>query len=228
MSITTYPYQLPDTGPKLIGFAGRAGSGKDTAGSYLHDSYEDVYKENFADTLKLAAAKLFGISPAVFYTSTRKEELNPFWKCTPRQLLQYVGTELFRNNKQFSEFINLPLGDFWVARMFGKLSGFCLDPDEEGLYTSKDIVCICDVRFPNEVKFIQENGGLVYWVDRSTNQTSIAGIPNHETEMHDLQLMAGVQTIDNNGTLENLYATLDSIIDQHYSGLTEKVLLYEE
>ena len=101
---------------KLIGLTGHAGVGKDTVRSYLHKKYPNTWGLAFADSLKEAAAQLFGIPLDHFYDSQVKEVTNPYWNVSPRQIAQFFGTEMVRDHlhKLLPE---MAAGDFWIHRM---------------------------------------------------------------------------------------------------------------
>ena len=140
----------------IIGLCGFIGSGKDTAADFLVQS--GFQKESFADTLKDTASAIFGWDRNLLEGHTKearewREQVDPWWAerlamptLTPRWVLQYIGTDVFRNNFH---------SDIWVASL------------EKKLYDNKDKdIVISDCRFPNEVKAIQKAGGKVAWVKR--------------------------------------------------------------
>jgi len=75
------------------------------------------------------------------------------------------------------------------------------------VHTSSESIAIADCRHPNELKRIQELGGKVYYVKNSRVK------PNPKAKMDLLiteDMCDGV--IENEGTLEELYEKLDSLI----------------
>ena len=193
---------------KLIGIHGHAGSGKDTVGAYLHLNQDNTWKHSFADPLKRAAAQMFGLPEDHFYDTELKEYPDPFWKVSPRQIAQFFGTELVRQN--IGRLLPETGDQFWIERMVYILNG----QGENPLYTEDDVVVICDVRFQNEYQWIIDNGGIVIHLTRP-GADGMVGIPSHASEAG-IQFTAPDQTylIVNNGTLEELYAKVDSIIAQ--------------
>lgn len=140
----------------IIGLCGFIGSGKDTAAEYLVNN--EFQRESFADTLKDTVSSIFGWDREMLEGKTTeariwREQIDPWWAdrlamptLTPRWVLQYVGTDVFRNN-----FHN----DIWIASL------------QKKLYDNQDTdIVISDCRFPNEVSAIQELGGKVAWVKR--------------------------------------------------------------
>jgi len=59
--------------PRLIGFAGKARSGKDTAGAYLVDNY-NFLRYSFAQPLKDATKIMFGLTDEQIKDKERKQQ----------------------------------------------------------------------------------------------------------------------------------------------------------
>lgn len=141
----------------IIGICGLIGSGKDTIAQYLIDS-RGYNRVSFATTLKDATAVLFGWDREILEGATaemraEREKPDPFWterlgrEWSPRIALQYLGTDLFRNNLNES---------VWVYAAERRILN--LGPSAN--------VVISDVRFPNEIKMIRNMGGQIWWVRR--------------------------------------------------------------
>jgi hypothetical protein len=82
-----------------------------------------------------------------------REIIDPWWSAklgipnfSPRYALQIMGTEVLRNN--FNQ-------DLWFITVENRIRK---NPDQN--------VVISDVRFPNEIKFIQEQGGVLVKINR--------------------------------------------------------------
>ena len=138
---------------KIVGILGFAGSGKDTVGAMFREAgYE---KASFAASVKDATSSIFGWKRELLEGDTDesrkfREEVDPFWtkhlgyEVTPRKMLQLLGTEACRN----------VLGaNIWVYSMLRNM-----DPNKKYVIT--------DVRFPNEIKMIQDAGGTLIRVRR--------------------------------------------------------------
>ena len=140
----------------IIGICGLIGSGKDTIADYLQNIHQ-FRRESFAHTLKDAVASIFGWDRELIEGRTResrewREQVDPWWaqrlnmpNLTPRYVLQVWGTEVAR--RSFHD-------DIWIASLENKLRK-----------TTDDVV-ISDCRFPNEIKAIQNAGGIVIRVKR--------------------------------------------------------------
>jgi|NOAtaT_6_FD_contig_41_5404270_length_1178_multi_2_in_0_out_0_2 hypothetical protein len=80
----------------LIGFAGAKGSGKDTAAQELLN-YHGFRQWAFAGPLKEACGAMFHLSHEQLHGSLKETPDERWFGCTPRKMLQFVGTELFRD-----------------------------------------------------------------------------------------------------------------------------------
>ncbi len=193
----------------VIGISGSARSGKDSVCTYLYSTFTETHSEAFAGPLKEAAAFAFGIPHRDFNDPERKELINPYWGVSPRMIAQFVGTEMFRDT--IDKLLPNDHNDFWVRRMFGKLSGLQRH-DLDGDYIDGDTVVIPDVRFQNEVDFVTDNGGIHIHLVRE-GATGNVGIENHPSEALNFSL-TGERTyvLSNNGTLEELYAKVHQLV----------------
>jgi hypothetical protein len=203
------PYPVK-TGINLIGIHGKAGAGKDTVSDFITESYENHYWEAFANPLKEVASKAFGIPISQLYDSTFKEVEGDFWGVSPRQISQYLGTEMFRVG--LAALIPGIGADFWVKRMQGILNGDLVDPLYQDYYVPGDTVVISDVRFQNEYDFIISNGGIIIHLTRPGADGTV-GIPNHISES-DINLYNKERTFlcENNGTILDLQEKIASIL----------------
>lgn len=154
----------------LIGLCGESGVGKTTIANYIAGRYEDTYIENFADALKRTCSQLYGIGLENFYNEELKEVVDPKVGVSPRQIIQNFGTDIIRAKAP----------DFWVNRLNDLLDGIRRLP-EEGDYCEGDTVVIGDVRFQNEIDWINLNGGLVIRIRRE-KEKNWGDAFNHITE----------------------------------------------
>jgi hypothetical protein len=139
----------------IVGFVGFIGSGKDTAADYLVN-FHGYRRESFANTLKDAVSVVFGWDRTMLEGRTTqarewREQPDEWWSkrlgkdITPRQILQYWGTDVLRQH--FHD-------DIWIASLENKMR------------KTSDNIVISDVRFPNEIKAIHNAGGMVVRVKR--------------------------------------------------------------
>ena len=140
----------------IVGLVGFIGSGKGTAGDILNEL--GFIKESFAGSVKDIASVMFGWPRHLLEGDTDesrkfREEPDEGWSkrfvrpFTPREALQKVGTEVGRD--VFHQ-------DFWVQALDAKVD-------------FKKHYVITDVRFPNEINWIHENGGIIVEIQRGEN-----------------------------------------------------------
>lgn len=150
---------------RLIGIAGPARSGKDTLGKILQ-LVHNAKLYGFADPLKAAASKMFGIDPAIFSgDNPNREEIDPRWGYSPRHLLQLLGTEGGRYT--FRE-------DMWIINAQQALDKYRVE-NPDGLFV------VTDVRFDNEASWIRSLGGCIVHMQRlnsgiQSDHSSEAGV----------------------------------------------------
>lgn len=199
-------------GITLVGIMGHAGSGKDFVGNCTLSRYDNCYIEAFSDSLKKGCAEIFGLTEYVFNAREYKEQEDPFWNVSPRKILQFVGTEFFRD--AIIDLIPGITDNFWIKRLAGKLNGLSRS-DSDGAYCNGDTVVITDVRFKNEFQWILDNNGVIIQLIRPG--ISAVGLANHASEssfITEPQIgVDNVYVIFNTGTLENLNEKVQEIID---------------
>ena len=177
----------------IIGITGRKRHGKDTLGDYLVQHY-GYTKIGFADALKEGCRHIFGFNDDQLYGNS-KEIDDEFWKASPRKVLQYVATELFRD--QISRVLPEVKDDIWVKVVEKTI---LQNPDKKYVIT--------DVRFNNELEFVKKYNGLTLKVQRDT----LTNIDSHISESFIDELKTHY-TLKNSGTLEELYKKLENVMD---------------
>lgn len=177
----------------IIGFLGTKGSGKDTSADYLVDWY-NYEKYSYANPMKEALKSLFLFTEDQLYGNT-KEIKDERWNTTPRKVMQYFGTELMRN--QMGEMLGI--GKEFHIRRFE----LWYQQNRE-----KDVV-LADVRFQNEVDCIHRLGGIVIKLSRENGN-----VDEHSSEKDVLGINDYDYVIFNNGKKEELYKTLEDIVEK--------------
>jgi hypothetical protein len=144
---------------KIIGFAGRKQSGKTTCSEfvakYFNGSIEPfngakIY--NFADPLKKdICMNILGLTYDQCYGDdiSKNQYTEVYWnntRLTAREVMQLVGTDIFRKMKQ----------DVWASSTINKIQN-----------EQPQLAIIADCRFPNEVEAIKNAGGLVIKLTRN-------------------------------------------------------------
>jgi energy-coupling factor transporter ATP-binding protein EcfA2 len=190
---------------ELIGITGLRGSGKSTLARHLCMAY-NFDEVSFADPLKHGIKEMFLLSGAelgLFVTSSdqhhKKEEVDPFWGVTPRELMQVIGTDLMREElpKRLPQLRNV-----WIRSCERRL-GFLK-------HSGSRRVVISDVRFPDEVAFIRSQGGRIWHVRRPGQESS--GFTQHSSEGMAQQPDSFQPDVifDNTGTVEDLLGQVDA------------------
>lgn len=161
---------------KIIAFAGRKQSGKTTCANVVLDFWQKTLPKeltakiyNFADPLKHdICINILGLTYDQCYgsdedknslTDIRWEDLPGFnseihspvdydasGRMTARQVLQFVGTDIFRKMKH----------NVWADATIAKIKK-----------ESPHLALIADCRFPNEVKAVKDTGGIVIKLTRN-------------------------------------------------------------
>lgn len=178
---------------RLIGIAGRAGSGKDTAGSHLVEQH-GFQQYAFADPIRAMLGALGAFPAADLINRDTKEVVIGWLGKSPRQMAQTLGTEWGR------ELVHPQLWILMAQRRWdaAKLAGHSL--------------VITDVRFANEADWIRSQGGQVMGL----NRPGVEVVSTHVSEQFDLGKVAD-SVIRNDGTIDDL----KDIIDYLLAGLSE-------
>lgn len=201
----------------IVGICGLIGSGKGTVADLLVKEH-NFSKISFADKLKDGVSVVFDWDRSMLEGDTDKsrkwrEQEDEYWsketgrKITPRLVLQEFGTECMRDG--FFDGI-------WISLVKQKI---LQNPDKNWV--------IPDVRFPNEIKLIQELDGKVWQVRRGEKPlwwaTAISVNKHYDTIQNNVHSMSVVfpevhpsewrwvnednkfdTIIENNATLEDL------------------------
>lgn len=136
---------------KLVGIAGRAGSGKSTAATYAAERFPFL-RYSFAEPLKAAVKQLFMLTDEDVTNPALKEVRHDFWGLSPRRIMQLFGTEAMR--EVFGE-------NFWVDQAELRLA-----MKARSAVMSKACIIIDDVRYPNERDWVLKNGGYMIYLVR--------------------------------------------------------------
>ena len=196
----------------IIAISGLIGSGKDTVADYLVNLHE-FRRESFAGNLKNAMCEIFGWDREMLEGRSKssrewREQVDEWWAkrlnmphLTPRWILQHVGTDVIRGH--FHD-------DMWLASLENKLRK-----------TDDDII-ISDVRFKNEVKMLKGLGAVCvevtrgdrpawyqYALDGDTKKLETLKVHRSEYDWVGTDFDA---TLDNNGSLDDLYKQVESLI----------------
>lgn len=185
---------------QVLGFLGRAGSGKDTAADMLSRMISGKQvRLSFAQPLKDALTTLFMMDKTAFTDREKKETpMEEYYGKSPRELAQWLGTDIFRN--QFDK-------EFWTSRLRKSL----VQLESEG---NTHYVLVTDVRFLNEAEMLLDYGAKLVYVDSSKRQTPVKQAHESEMEIDFIlaKLKGNIAVLDNNGTLQELENNIQYLI----------------
>lgn len=176
----------------ILGFTGRARSGKSTAVSYLHfKSDRPRIRLNFKDALSNELRMHFSPLLTLFGEVYGMGMSELFSEKPPmmRKLMQLYGTEVRRGDDP----------DYWVKQW--KKNFYKIDP--------KIDVMADDVRFLNEAQAIKQMGGKIIRIVRD-DQEHTEG--NHASEQEMEMIVPDYTIISKTGDLAGLYRQLDAIL----------------
>lgn len=185
---------------KIIGLTGAAGSGKDTIADYLVD-YHDFRKISFAEPLRRGLHAMFGIPMHMLQDRAIKHiPLNILGGKSIREAMNTLGTEWGRT---------CVADDIWLTTATFKLDQLRAQATL-GHSNVKGIV-ISDVRFANEVAWLEAQGGELWHVYRPDNPYALA--PDSHVSQQGLTVEQYEPVIFNDGDIEFLHKRVLSILE---------------
>ncbi len=198
----------------IVALSGLIGSGKDTVANYLVQNY-GFLKLSFGSTVKDTVSSLFKWPRNLLEGDTEesrlfREEVDSFWTkkfnsiVTPRWAMQYVGTDLVRNQLH---------QNMWVD---------CIER-EITLNKVRDIV-ISDCRFPNEIDMLSSVGAKLAVVLGKNEPAWITEVVNtgktnkaHESEWAWLNKLDHYPyRIRNQAGFDELHQNIEGFLDDAY------------
>ena len=181
------------TAPRLIGLAGRAGTGKSTIARLLCEQHAFV-EVAFADPIKRALAAMLGLPSAYFHDPFTKDlPIDWLRNTTPQRLIQTLRNGWGRQ---------MIADDLWLIlarRRIAQLTAQAASQHISG-------IVVIDLRYPDEAAMVRQLGGTVWHIVRDAppvaahcNEAGIAPQP-------------GDRTLDNTGTLDQLEAGIEHLL----------------
>lgn len=198
----------------IIAICGFQSSGKDTIAEHLVANH-GFKKLSFASILKDIVALMFDWPRDKLEGLTKedriwREVIDPWWanelnmpNLTPRYVLQYFGTELFRVHWH---------QDIWLKVVEKQL-------------TKHNNIIITDCRFPNEMKMLKRYNAKMIHVHRNMPEWfqsyQLGTTEIEETQKLHISEKEWIRSqpdyvIHNDGTLNELYEKSSSIVNTQY------------
>lgn len=171
-------------GSIVIGLTGKARAGKDTVARMLVHNF-GLSRLSFAESLKEAAYKVFGFDPDL--DGPDKEQVDPYWKMSPRQIWQDFGQCL---KGQFG-------AGLWIRSL----------QHQYGHLLAVRPCVITDVRFDFEASWIRDELGGVIW---QITRPDTSPVRDHVSERGVSPHLIDV-SICNDGTLDDLRSQVCSL-----------------
>lgn len=172
--------------PFLLGFAGKAHSGKDFSAAYIIQNYPNlkIAKVAFADAVRDMVRPIFDVDD--IYRRGSKEDLIDGFGISLREVLQSLGTDWGRS---------MISKDLWIK---------VLDKRISEQYSDFDVVIISDVRFDNERDYIINNGGKVINITGAKDKHNKSKFSEHASEWGIEDEIEGVVQLENDFTSDYL------------------------
>lgn len=169
----------------VIGITGKARSGKDTVAEMILTEYGG-YRYSLADPIRAMLKAGLGIDMNDLYWQERKEEPIPaFGGKSPRQMMQWLGTEWGRQ---------LVHDDLWITLATQQLANRGAG------------MIVPDVRYENEARWVRRFGLLIHIV-----RPGVTPVNAHISE-NGVSYEAGDRTIFNDGSLADLQNHIREIL----------------
>lgn len=177
-------------------------SGKDTVAAYLLNRMIDK-KYALADPIREVCKTIFDWKDEDFQ-GEKKEQIDSYWRLSPRQAMQWIGTEAFQYyiGNDFPLFKKEIGRCIWVYKFLKWRDKFP--------YSS---IVISDLRFHHELDTLEENlGNEVISMRVNNNRINPDNTHASEQDIPDLNVD---YDIDNSGNLFYLYSQLNEFLDYY-------------
>lgn len=181
--------------PRVIALCGARRTGKDTVANYIvsQHGYEHI---KITSPLKAICKTLFHFSDDQLETDL-KELVDERWGVSPRQVMQFIGTEIFQFKIQ--ELLPKVERKFWINSLVTHIQS---NP-------SKKYV-ISDLRFIHEFEEIKQSIDDVFTIKLVSNRVETNSTDMHSSECEYRSIQEDSLLI-NNDSKEKLYKKLDHI-----------------
>lgn len=179
--------------PKImIGLIGQRGSGKSTFATHICNKY-GFHEYAYGTAVKQICQQMFLLTDEQLVDRELKEAIDPRWGMSPRQMFQWMGTNIVR--RQLDD-------KFWINRI-----------NHEMVRDGHNMIVVSDVRFQNELdnvhEFADKHGyrSIIIRISR----TEVAD--SHESEQL-TDLIADI-TLSNMSTKTDFMQLVDEYVQSH-------------
>jgi hypothetical protein len=188
---------------EIIAFTGKRGHGKSTAAEALVREHGYIHL-NFADPLRQVCNVVYDVDYEEMLDPVLKEQPLTRWPFkAPRELLQQIGTDMFRN------YIDDTWVMAWKVKVQKLLEGSAVDEYDQPI-VCPGIVC-SDCRFLNEAAVVESLGGRIIKIEDPrkvrTDQASL-----HQSEM-EIDLLPFERIIVNDDDIAWLESAALSLVE---------------
>ena len=185
---------------KVIAVYGYKRSGKDTIADFMVKKY-NYEKICIAEPLKEVCKILFDLSDDMLNGSSKEEPLQKWHGKTPRQLLQFMGTEVMQYKMR--EFMPECNRNFWIDKICHKIKS---NPNQKFI--------IPDLRFMHEFDALEKQIGKENIMFINVIKPDLDENDTHESEF-DWKKINTPHKIYNSNTIDHLYTELDALIKRN-------------
>jgi hypothetical protein len=172
----------------IIGLVAYKASGKDVMADFLVQHFGFI-KLSVAEPIKKVCRDLFQLNDEHFNDRILKETKIPSWGLSPREIMQKVGTDLFRHH--FDD-------QFWVKILHQRIQSM--------LHQGIPNIVISDIRFQNEADVIHQHGGILVYIDRFSR-------PHDSHESEKLCIQGIDKVIPNRGSISQYREAIRQFIN---------------
>lgn len=136
----------------IYGITGKKGAGKSTFARQLGNAPNvKRFDMALADAIKMIGTNVFSLTDEQL-RGDKKEVIDECWGVSPREIMQFVGTRLFREH--IHELIPQEklIGNIWTTVLLKRIEKLVSDP-YSGTHFS---IVVDDIRFPDEEQAIRK------------------------------------------------------------------------
>lgn len=186
---------MSSTLPRVIALCGARRTGKDTIANYISSTlgYEHI---KITAPLKAICKTLFHFTDEQLETDI-KEHIDERWGVSPRQAMQFLGTEIFQYKIQ--ELLPQVERKFWINSL---VTHILSNPEKKYV--------ISDLRFIHEFEELKSSIDNVFTIKIVSNRVCSNTTDTHSSECEYKSIQEDILVI-NNGTKEELYKKIGTI-----------------